>query len=169
VSVAWILAGAAVGLPVAYGVWRLTVQELGSQAAALVTAVLSFVALAVFPDRLATVARDAQTFRELSDYERVRWSGRRVIVDSQAFDALRERIPPGATYYLQVEGAGGRPVSGGVFRHWALGWLLPRTAVASPDQAEWVIAENADPRRLDVDYESVERIAPDILLGRVRP
>jgi hypothetical protein len=167
-SAPWVLAGFLLALPVAYVVWWLAARELRSQAAAVVTAALSFVAAGLFPDRLANVVSDTRTFRELSGYERVRWSGRRVIVDSRAFDLLRARIPPGAKYYLQIEGAGGRPVSGGVFRHWALGWLLPRTAVVSPEQAEWVIAVNAEPARLELDYGSVERIAPDILLARVR-
>ena len=168
-SVVWILAGAVVALPVAYGVWRLTVRELGSRAVAIVTALLSFAVVTVFPDRVVTAVRDTQTFRELSAYERVRWSGHRVVADSRAFDALRARIPPGATYYLQIEGAGGKRVSGGAFRHWALGWLLPRIAVRSPAEAEWVIAKNADPRRLEIEYVGVERIAADVSLGRVRP
>ncbi|MGH3020765.1 MAG: hypothetical protein ACRDNR_11490 [Gaiellaceae bacterium] len=168
-SAPWVLAGSLLALPVAYVVWRLAVHELGSRAAALIAALATFGAVTVFPERVKTAVDGTQRFRALSVDVRDRYGGR-VIADAQVFRTLRQRIPPDDTYYLQLEfpGPGVRPESGGSFRHWTLRWLLPRIAVASPEEADWVISRNADPETLGVEFEELEEIGTNISLGRVR-
>ena len=167
-SAPWILAGSLLALPVALVVWRLAVHELGSRPAALVAALATFGALAVFPERVRTAVDGTQRFKNLSVDVRDRY-GSRVIADARVFRTLRERIAPDETYYLQVETAepGVHPVSGGPFRHWTLGWLLPRVAVDSPEEADWIVSRNADPGTLGVELEEIVEIGPNISLGRV--
>jgi len=169
VSASWILAGSVLALPVAYLVWRLADHELGSRAAALVAALATFGAVTVLPERLQTAVDGTQRFRAVPVDLRDRY-GSRVIADERVFRTLRQRIPPDETYYLQVErpGAGVRRESGGAFRHWTLWWLLPRVAVASPEEADWVISRNADPETLGVELEEVSEIGTSTLLGRVQ-
>jgi hypothetical protein len=169
VSAPWVLAGSLLALPVSYVVWRLAVHELGSRPAALLAALATFGAVTVFPERLQTAVDGTQRFRTLSVDVRDRY-GSRVIAEARVFRTLRERIPADATYYLQLErpGAGVQPESGGAFRHWTLGWLLPRVAVDSPEEADWVISRNADPETLGVEYEELREIGTNISLGRVR-
>lgn len=168
-SAPWVLAGSLLALPVAYVVWRLAVHELGSRSAALVAALATFGAVAVFPDRLQSAVDDTQRFREVPVELRERY-GSRVIADARVFRALRTQIPPDETYYLHVETTepGVHPVSGGPFRHWTLGWLLPRVAIDSPEEADWVILRNADPETLGVEFEEIVEIGTNISLGRVR-
>jgi hypothetical protein len=169
VSAPWVLAGSLLALPVAYVVWRLAVQELGSRPAALVAVLATFGALAALPDRLQTAVDGTQRFRDLPVDVRERY-GSRVIADAHVFRTLRRRIPRDETYYLQLAlpEPGVQPESGGPFRHWTLGWLLPRIAVDSPEEADWVISWRADPETLGVELEEIRQIGRTISLGRVR-
>ena len=50
----------------------------------------------------------------------------------------------------------------------ALGWLLPRVAVATPRQARWIVSRFADPGTAGVPVADVRKLAPNTFVARVR-
>jgi hypothetical protein len=89
------------------------------------------------------------------------------------YDELRRLIPPGDTYYLRA-GRTQDPTSAGAFREWALGILLPRVAVESPDDADWLVTLGVDPRSVGPRVDRVWVVhpagqgVPAAYLGRVQ-
>lgn len=65
-------------------------------------------------------------------------------VHPEIFDNAALRIPPGETYYL-APSRSLDPTIRGAFRQWALGYLLPRVAVADPNRAQWILTLGVDP------------------------
>jgi hypothetical protein len=59
-------------------------------------------------------------------------------VHPEIFDNAAARIPPGDTYYV-ASASGIDGTSRAAFRQWALGYLLPRAAVADPARAQWIL------------------------------
>jgi hypothetical protein len=65
-------------------------------------------------------------------------------VHPEIFDNAARHIPSGDTYFLAPSPRLDRTTQG-AFRQWALGYLLPRMAVADPDQAHWILTLGVDP------------------------
>ena len=93
-------------------------------------------------------------------------------VHPEIFDNAARRIPPGDTYYLTSDPKLGRATKA-AFHEWALGYLLPRIAVADPAQAGWILTLGVDPAsvgprvsRTWLMKESVNGLPP-AYLGRV--
>jgi hypothetical protein len=168
VSAPWVLAGSLLALPIAFLVWRLALRELGSRPAALVAALVAFGALAVFPERVRTAMDDTQRFRDVPVELRDRY-GSRLIADEPVFRALRARIAADETYYVHLgpPGTPEEPELDGPFRHWTFWWLLPRVAVDSPQEADWIVSRNADPETLGVELGEIVNVGTTTSLGRV--
>ena len=68
-------------------------------------------------------------------------------VHPEIFDNAARHIPPGDTYYLAASPKlDGRTQD--AFHQWALGYLLPRVAVADPDAAQWILTLGVDPAKV---------------------
>ena len=66
-------------------------------------------------------------------------------VHPEIFDNAVHRIPAGDTYYM-ASATTINDVSQRAFKEWALGYLLPRVAVADPAKARWIVTFGVDPR-----------------------
>ena len=93
-------------------------------------------------------------------------------VHPEIFDNAARRIPAGDTYYLAADPNLGRATKA-AFREWALGYLLPRTAVSDPAQAGWILTLGVNPASVSprvsrtwLMKESVNGLPP-AFLGRV--
>jgi len=68
-------------------------------------------------------------------------------VHPEIFDNAARLIPRRDRYYLAPS-----PAIGGTqqaaFREWSLGYLLPRVAVADPNDAGWILTLGVDPRKV---------------------
>ena len=152
----------------ALGVWYVAYRELGSRLAAAGAALAVAVTVAYLPLQIDHAVKRANTYEELTRPQAERFPAHRVHPSPQVFDRLRARIPDHATYFLYVKDSTGELVSGGGFRHWALGWLLPRVAVATPRQARWIVSRFADPGTAGVPVADVRKLAPNTFVARVR-
>jgi hypothetical protein len=65
-------------------------------------------------------------------------------VHPEIFDNAAQRIPPGDTYYLAASPKLDHRTRD-AFHQWALGYLLPRIAVADPRGAQWILTLGVDP------------------------
>lgn len=65
-------------------------------------------------------------------------------VHPEIFDNAAARIPAGDTYYV-ISDPGLDRTSRAAFRQWALGYLLPRVAVADPGDAQWILTLGVRP------------------------
>ena len=94
-------------------------------------------------------------------------------VHPEIFDNALKHIPPGDTYYLATKPgvAFGARTS---FRQWALGYLLPRIAVAQADRAQWILTLGVNPRTVGPPVTRVWRLKesvnglPPAYLGEVQ-
>jgi hypothetical protein len=110
------------------------------------------------------------TWRELGD-ERARWAdaGERKVARAPAeaaglppevFEFFSDLTRPDDRYYVHVPR--GRPVrlavEGGIMRMFAGYFLLPAMQVPTPAEATVVLAYDADPRELGLEYVAVEEL-----------
>jgi hypothetical protein len=93
-------------------------------------------------------------------------------VHPEIFDNAAKRIPPGDTYFLAPSRRLDRTTRE-AFRQWALANLLPRVAVADPDQAQWILTLGVDPAGLGPQISRTWRVKeavsglPPAYLGKV--
>jgi hypothetical protein len=80
-------------------------------------------------------------------------------LDSTVFDRLTRIIPPHATYWVGTSPRIRSSVSRQAFPLWASGALLPRVAVARPDEADWVVIWGSSPKRLRVEVRGLRVLA----------
>ena len=116
----------------------------------------------------------SRTSRYTSQIDLARAALRRFVfkVHPEIFDNAAWRIPAGDTYYLASDPDLDRATKA-AFREWALGYLLPRIAVADPAKAGWILTLGVDPAsvgpkvsRTWLMKESVNGLPP-AYLGRV--
>lgn len=143
--------------------WRVVRREVGSRAAAFVAAAALAAGLVLFPLKVYRAFDAARATAGLGRYEAERDGPARRGFKVALVDRAAEIIPRGDSYYLAVGGGKG----GGALRFWARTWLLPRIAVNSPHEADWVFAWHTDPRALGARYARIEQIGQDTYLARV--
>lgn len=155
--------GLLVGAGVAILVWRRLRPTLaGADAGTAVTALVAFVlgsTVAAGPFVAWRIVQDVRYTSKLTRAEAERAGGESAHVDPQVIEALGRRIPRGGTYAVVAS-----PVVGGqitAFTQWAGYSLLPRTQVASPAQAQWILSWDRDPRALGVRIASLSKQVTD--------
>lgn len=116
----------------------------------------------MLPLQIGRAARDARDNLRVSAYkaERLGPSGRGFRVG--IVDDMAAVVPPHDTFYIEARGPGSAAL-----RFWAYDWLLPRLAVTSPADADWVLVWHSDPRRVGVRFSSLRPLGPRTWLGRV--
>ena len=84
---------------------------------------------------------------------------------TRMMNAARAIVPPHARYYIQVS----KPHQTGIFRFWSFTALLPRVAVTSPQDADWVVSWSSDLGKLPVSYAQVRHVSPLLTVAEVAP
>ena len=97
----------------------------------------------------------AVTSARMSSAEAAAVGARDAGVDPTVFDRLTRIIPPHATYWVDVAPRLRSTDLVNTFPLWASGALLPRLAVARPDEADWVVIWGYGPERLGVEVRGV--------------
>ena len=162
-ALAILLAWQVVVIAAAYAAWRLVRREPGSTAyAALATAIL-VAGLCTFPLQLGRALKGARDAKRIGPRTAELYGGLGRSFSVNSVERAREAIPPDATYYLDVAPRQG----GSAMRFWARGRLLPRIAVTSPEEAEWVVAWREDPRELGVPLAEVRNVGPQTWVAKV--
>jgi hypothetical protein len=129
--------------------WRIRARTVSALEGATVVAWIVLSATAVTLGSTPFVAwrivEDIRYTSGIDPWLRPRYGVSVFKVHPEIFDNAKARIPAGDTYYLapskKVE-----YTSRSAFRLWALGYLLPRVAVAEPDRAAWIVTLGRDPR-----------------------
>jgi hypothetical protein len=80
-------------------------------------------------------------------------------LDPTVFSRIAQIVPAHATYWIDTSSALGSSTAGQAFPVWASGSLLPRIAVAEPDEAGWVVIWGYSPRRLPIGVVAL-RVLP---------
>ncbi len=89
------------------------------------------------------------------------------------FDAAAAHMLIHAHYYLATS-SNVDPTRRQAFEQWAAGWLLPRVATATPEQAGWILTLGVKPRAVGPPLKRTWRIWPAVTgtppayLGEVR-
>jgi hypothetical protein len=160
VGLALLAVGLLIGAVVALLLWRRLRRALAdSDAAAPVAVVVALVlasTVAAAPFVAWRIVEDTRSNSRLTRAEAERAGGESAHVDPEAVAALGRLIPRGDTYAV----VGSKAVGGQVtaFWQWAAYTLLPRTQVAEPAHAGWILSWDRDPRRLGVRVGSVRRL-----------
>jgi hypothetical protein len=84
------------------------------------------------------------------------------------FDAWRAAVGPGVRYFVDLRRGRNRVDelrNGLVYRTFATYWLLPATPVATPEQADVVLAYRTDPRALGLRFRRVEHPLPAVTVA----
>jgi hypothetical protein len=147
----------------AFLVWHLARREAESRAFALLTVAILAAGLTTFPLQLARAADGARDARRLGPRAAELFGGERRAFSVEAVDRAKTAIPPHATYFLDIAPRKG----GSAMRFWTRGWLLPRVAVDSPDEAEWIVSWRDDPRRLGIPLAEVRKVGTKTWVARV--
>ena len=159
VGMALLALGLLVGAAVAVLVWRRLRPALaGPEAATAVTVLVAFVlgsTVAAAPFVAWRIVQDVRYTSKLTRAEAERAGGESAHVDPQAIAALGRLIPRGGTYAVVASPAVGGLVT--AFTQWAGYTLLPRTQVATPTQAQWILSWDRDPRTLGLRLASVRK------------
>jgi hypothetical protein len=143
--------------------WRVVRRELGSVPAALLAAGALAAGLAVLPLQTARALDDAYDAKAFSRYAAERYGAAGRGFSVALLDRVRQVLPRDAVYYLDVKHRPGATA----LRFWTRGWLLPRIAVASPDEADWVLSWRGDPDALPVELADRQEVAPGVVVARV--
>jgi hypothetical protein len=144
----------------AFVVWRTAVRRLRSHAAAGVAAAIAAAGLLGFPEAARDAAASARRFeqhrRAQDDYaggpRECLTNNLNRCVRARVMDEVASLIPEDERYYVDSRS--------GLIRFWAFTALLPRVAVASPSEAEWILSYRSDPAALPVRVRKVRTIAP---------
>lgn len=75
------------------------------------------------------------------------------------FARIAQIVPTHATYWIDTSGEMGSSTPRQAFPVWASGSLLPRIAVARPEEADWVVIWGYSPRRLPIDVVGLRVLA----------
>lgn len=163
-TLAVLLAWQVVVVAAALLVWRLARQEHGSRAFALLAAAILAAGLATFPLQLARAAKGARDAKRIGPQAAELFGGAGRSFSVNAVERAAKAIPADATYYLDVAPREG----GSAMRFWTRGRLLPRIAVDSPEQADWILSWREDPRRLGLPLGEVRNVGPKTWVARVQ-
>jgi len=155
--------GLLIGAVVAVVVWRRLRRSLaGHEAATAVSVVVAFVlasTVAAAPFVAWRIVEDVRYTSGLTRAEAERAGGESAHVDPDVIAALGRLMPTDATYAVVAS-----PVVGGqvtAFSQWAGYALLPRTQVAMPAKAGWILSWDRDPRALGVPLRTVRTRVTD--------
>jgi hypothetical protein len=80
-------------------------------------------------------------------------------LDPTVFTRIAQIVPAHATYWIDTSSTIGSSTARQAFPVWASGSLLPRIAVAEPDEADWVVIWGYSPRRLRIDVVGLRVLA----------
>jgi hypothetical protein len=124
--------GAEIALALAGGlvVWFVARSELRSPLAAALPAIAVAGALYWLPGAAHGAINEARAYHRIGRYKADNAGAIAVGLDPHTFDRIRAIVPAHDTLYVQGSGK---------FRFWAYTDLLPRLAVGSPHDAEWVL------------------------------
>jgi hypothetical protein len=155
-------------------VYRLSRRETGVLSVALLAGAITLAALVVYPRTIKDTAAAAQRYERHWSANKNRPGGPqdcltanfRACVRDRVWGELRELISRHDRYYIQT--------NYDLVHYWTFTSLLPRIAVDSVRDADWVISYRADPRALGVRYSSLRTIrhvysngAYSIVVGKV--
>jgi hypothetical protein len=143
--------------------WRIARRELGSVLAALLAAGALAAGLAMLPLQTARALDDAYDANTFTRYAAERYGAAGRGFNVALLDRVRQVLPPDAVYYLDVKHRPGATA----LRFWTRGWLLPRVAVASPEEADWVLSWRGDLDALGVEVRDRRALAPGVIVARV--
>jgi hypothetical protein len=144
VLVALLLAWLPFALGGGYLVWRRLRHQLDSRVAGLVGALVAVVAV-MLPYQIArTVYLADRVDRPLSSRRELAPAYSFGTIDVGFFDRLRTSMPAGSAYFVAA------PAPDLTIRAWSFYWLLPRVAVATRTDANWIVGRDVDRRKLGV-------------------
>lgn len=139
----------------------------------LVTATIAAVALLAFPYVTWRIVEDVHYTSSLDSWLANRYGVSVFRVHPAIFDNADAHMPAHARYFL-VSSPRIDDTRRKAFAQWAVGWMLPRVAVASPRRADYILALGVSPRHLGVPIERTWRVMPSVqgtpaaYLGQVR-
>ena len=159
--------GLAIGL--AYLLWQ---HPFRADRSALVVVAIGAAAIASFPYVSWRIVEDVRYTSALNSWIANRYGVSVDKVHPAIFDNAAFHMPEHARYFL----ASSPRINGTrreAFAQWAVGWLLPRVAVATPSRADFVLTLGESPRSVDPKVTKVWRVFPAVegtpaaYLGRV--
>lgn len=143
------------------------------RAQSIAVAAVAVLAIAAFPYIAWRVTEDIRYTSRLDPWIANRYGVSVFRVHPAIFDNAASHMPADARYYLasspQIDDTRRK-----AFAQWAAGWLLPRIAVASPAQADYVLTLGLRPNSVGAPIARTWRVMPPLLgtpaayLGRVR-
>jgi hypothetical protein len=141
------------------GVWYVARSELRSRWSAALAALAAAGTLVWFPGQVHNALSDARTYHRIGHFRADNAAAISLGLDPHTYARVRALVPPHATMYV---------TGSGKFRFWAFTDLLPRLAVGSPQNAQWVLTPKPT---LDLPGVRFARIyhLPNATLGRVAP
>jgi hypothetical protein len=161
-ELALLVAGALLGLAAAWVVRRRLLALLPAAPArppvALVAAAALATAVGLAPFTAWRVAQDIRYTSGISRPVAERIGAYENYLDGSAFDDIAAAIPPGETYYATASDRIEPERAREAFPYWASTALLPRRAVARPDEARWLVTWGVHPGRLGVAVADVRRV-----------
>jgi hypothetical protein len=172
VGVAMLVLGVVLGVAAVIVSWRGPLRGWERLPAATLALALG-VTVAYVPFGAWRIAEDLRFTTGLND-EEVEGAGPiQTFIPPYVLDRVAPLLPVGTTYATVTGPRVPEEVARTAFPYLALTRLFPRTAVADPRRADWVIAWGADPRSLGVPVEDVRVVwpgqagLPAVLLARV--
>jgi hypothetical protein len=144
----------------------------GDRAAAWIVAVVVAAAVGGAPFIAWRIVEDIRYTSSIDDWLVPRYGVSVFEVHPEIFDNAAARIPAGDTYYV-ASAPGLDRTTRAAFRQWALGYLLPRAAVADPADAEWILTLGVRPSSVGPAVEQTWLMKgpvsglPPAYLGRV--
>ena len=103
--------------------------------------------------------RDTEASARLSPSAAADVGARDAGLDPTVFDRIAQIVPAHATYWIDTSSAMRSSTPRQAFAVWASGALLPRIAVARPDEADWVVIWGYSPRRLPIAVVGLRLLA----------
>lgn len=145
---------------VAFVVWRMALRQLGSQIPAALAAAIAVAGLLAFPQAVKDAAASARRYENHRRAQDDRPEGPRQClttnfnrcVRARVMDEVRTLIPENERYFVQARS--------GTIRFWSFTALLPRVAVESPRDADWILSYRAEPADLGLRLAKVRTIEP---------
>jgi hypothetical protein len=98
---------------------------------------------------------EAVSSARLSPTEAAAVGAREAGLDPTVFDRLVRIIPAHATYWVDLSPRIRTSDVAKTFPLWASGALLPRLAVARPEEADWIVIWGYSPKRLGVEVRGL--------------
>jgi hypothetical protein len=161
-EIALLVAGALLGLAAAWVVRRRLLALLPVAPArapvALVAAAALATAVGLAPFTAWRVAQDIRYTSGISRPVAERIGAYENYLDGSAFDDIAAAVPPRATYYVTADEGIEPERARSAFSVWAYTALLPRRAVARPDEAGWLVTWGVHPSELGVPVDDVRRV-----------